>query len=251
MVADYLEYERRLGREILIPWLHSAKMDLKNYSVLDVGCGYGGILESLNETHSLKSALGIDIDSEMILLAQKNKKQGLQFEKQDFLKLEPQLQQFDFILMRDVLEHIVDVEKALLQAQNLIRGPGFLYLSFAPFNSPFGGHQHNGMGWGSYFPWIHLLPEKMFREIVNIHGNTYKSKDQLSKDMESVLKTRLTLRRFRQALSQTGFRILRQTHSISRPDYQIKFGLPALPCPTFLGFEEFFCTGYEALLKKL
>ena len=40
-------YEARLGREYLLPLLARSGVDLAGKGVLDVGCGYGGVLAAL------------------------------------------------------------------------------------------------------------------------------------------------------------------------------------------------------------
>jgi hypothetical protein len=66
--------------------------------------------------------------------------------------------------------------------------------------------------------------------------------------METVLRTRLTLGRFERAVSAAGLRAGYRAQYLSRPDYRIKFGIPAVPFPSVPVLREFLCTGAEALL---
>ncbi len=248
MLADFLDYERKLGTRFLVPLLKSLQIDLHGKSVLDVGCGYGGVLAVLSEKYALTDALGIDVDADMIQAGLKRNPTGLRLETGDFFGMGSQ--QYDFILLRDVLEHIVDVEKALAKAAGLLKPGGTIYASFAPFHSPFGGHQHNGAGFFSNVPWLQLFPEKWFRKALTLPGNSYKTSTGLQADMETVLQTRLTIGQFHACLPKNNLGIKHYAQYLVRPDYQIKFGLQAIRFPRLPGIEELLCTGVEAFLIK-
>lgn len=247
MVEDFHAYEKALGSRFLLPLLEGHGAPLAGASVLDVGCGYGGVLAALAEKHPLAGALGVDLDPDMIRSGSVRCPPGVKLETRDFLEMDGGT--FDLILMRDVLEHIVDVEAALAKAARLLRPGGRLFASFAPFYSPFGGHQHNGSGLPSRLPWLHLLPEAAFRALLRLPGNGYKGRAGLAADMDTVLRTRLTLARFRRAAAGAGLRTRYHAQYLSRPDYRLKFGLPAVAFPAFPGLEELVCTGAEALLS--
>lgn len=250
MVADFHAYERALGERFLLPLLRGRGIALAGKAVLDVGCGYGGVLAALADAHRLGEALGVDLDADMVAAGSARCPRGVRLEAKDFLSLDGKV--FDLILLRDVLEHIVVVERALAHATRLLRPGGAVFASFAPFHSPFGGHQHNGIGLPARIPWLHLLPETLFRALLRrrLPGNSYKGGDSLAADMDSVLRTRLTFARFRRAARAAGFRIAWKAQWISRPDYALKFGLPQVPFPGVPVLEEFVCTGAEALLVR-
>jgi SAM-dependent methyltransferase len=249
MVTDFHAYEKSLCLTGLAPLLQRHGVDLAGKSVLDVGCGYGGVLSGLREKYALDAALGIDLDPEMIRIGREKCGEGIALETRDFFGLDPEAGCFDLILMRDVLEHIVDAEGALRKASALLKPGGLVFASFAPFYSPFGGHQHNGSGFSSNLPWLQMLPEAWFRRALTLRGNSYKSGDGLAADMETVLRTRLTLRGFRRMAPAAGFRLTYFARYLSRPDYRIKFGLPAVGFPGIPLLEELFSSGVEALLQ--
>ena len=266
MIFDFLEYEHRLGRLVVSPRLKAAGVDVRGKSVLDVGCGYGGVLLALDGETPLGRGLGLDLDGEMIAAAIRavtatravpatgalpEGRGVLAFRCADFLAFDGEGESgFDLVLMRDVLEHIVKVEEALERACRLLAPGGCVYLSFAPFYSPFGGHQHNATGPFSFLPWLQCLPEVLFRRLLCIEGNSYKSGEPLRQDMESVLSTRLTLPRFRRAVARAGLAVESSAQHIIRPDYRLKFGLPPLRFPALPGFEDLLCTGVDAILRK-
>jgi ubiquinone/menaquinone biosynthesis C-methylase UbiE len=248
MVTDFHAYERALCLQGLAPLLRKRGFDATGKSVLDVGCGYGGTLSGLKEMFPLKEALGVDLDPMMIRDGARKCPPGVALETGDFLAMPAR--GFDLILMRDVLEHMPDAEKALEKAASMLNIGGLLYASFAPFYSPFGGHQHNGSGFFSNVPWLQALPESWFRAALRLRGNSYKSGKGLADDMESVLRTRLTVSRFRRLVPAAGLRFRYFARYLSRPDYRIKFGLPEIGFPPIPMLDELACTGVEALLDK-
>ncbi len=247
MITDFHAYEFGLGRDGLLPLLERRGFPLAGKSVLDVGCGYGGVLSAIAASHPLRRALGVDLDDSMVREG-KAKSPGVVLETRDFFGLGEET--FDLILMRDVLEHMPDTAGALRKAAELLAPGGRIFASFAPFRSPFGGHQHNGAGPFARAPWIHLFPEAWFRRLLRLEGNAYKEAAALEDDMESVLRTRLTLAGFRRMVPAAGLGITYLAGYLSRPDYRLKFGLPAVRFPAAPVLGEFLCTGVEALLAR-
>jgi SAM-dependent methyltransferase len=249
LISDFHAYERELARGGLIPLLAREGIDLAGKAVLDVGCGYGGVLAALAEAQPLSRAQGVDLDRAMIESGRGRCPAGVSLEARDFFGLEAG--GFDLILLRDVLEHMPDAQAALRKAASLLAPGGSIFASFAPFYSPFGGHQHNGAGFFSNVPWLQALPESWFRRALRLKGNSYKSGEGLAEDMESVLRSRLTVRRFRASIRAAGLRETYLTRYLSRPDYRIKFGLPEIGFPGVPILEELACTGVEALMKPM
>lgn len=246
MISDFHAYEKELGRRGLMPLLARKGFALAGKSVLDVGCGYGGVLAAMAEDFPLASALGVDLDQAMIDGGRARCPAGVILEVRDFFALDDG--RFDLILLRDVLEHMPDAQAALRKAASMLAPGGLIFASFAPFYSPFGGHQHNGAGFFSNVPWLQALPEAWFRRALRLKGNSYKSGAGLAEDMESVLRSRLTVGRFRASIRAAGLRETYLARYLSRPDYRIKFGLPEIGFPGIPVLEELACTGVEAMM---
>ena len=248
MVADFYAYEKALGDVCLAPLLERHGLQLQAKAILDVGCGYGGVLSALAERFRPGKALGIDLDAEMVRSGQAKVTAGVRLEVRDFFHMGEET--FDLIVIRDVLEHIVNVEAALETAWRTLKPGGKAYVSFAPFYSPFGGHQHNAAGIFSYLPWLQFLSADRFRRLLRLEGNSYKSGRSLDADIESVLRTRLTLAGFRRTMDRTGFHSIYYRQYLVRPDYRLKFGLRPILFPVVPLVEEILCTGAEALLER-
>jgi len=247
-LSDYFQYEAEISRIHLVPLLQRQGALSSGTRVLDVGCGYGGTLLALKESVPTLQAAGLDVDETMVTQGQRRLGKTATLVHADFFEWSGG--PFDLVLMRDVLEHIRRPEEALARGATLLTPGGFLFVSFAPFFGPFGGHQHNASGAGSYLPWIQMLPEPWLRRLLRVSNNAYKSKRALEQDLDSVLATRLTLRRFRRAVDAAGLSLRHQAAYLSRPDYGIKFGLPPVRLPLLRGLTEILATGVEALLQR-
>lgn len=243
---DYFRYEARIAQDHLVPWLGAWQALPRAGRVLDVGCGYGGTLQAIKETSPEVTATGLDLDPVMVATGQTRLEGTARILNANFFEWSDGL--FDLILMRDVLEHIRRPAQALRRAASMLTPGGWLFASFAPFYGPFGGHQHNASGVLSSVPWIQFLPPDFLRARLRIEGNAYKTKDQLHADMDSVFETRLTVRGFLRAAADADLTVVARKSYLVRPDYRIKFGLPAVPAPAFCA--ELFATGVEALLRK-
>lgn len=250
MIDDYFEYERRLWHETVLPRLRAIGLDLDGRRVLDVGCGHGGMLYGLGESFAPAEAIGLDLDDEMIAVAARRAGPRTRFEVRDLFAF-ADADGFDAVFLRDVLEHVVDPARAFARAFELTRPGGVAFVTYAPFYGPFGGHQHNGSGLGSHVPWLQLLPEPLFRRAIRVRGNAYKQRDKLIDDVETVLRTRLTLGGFDRLLTRPDVEVLDRTRYLVRPDYRIKFGLPAValpPLPTAVA--ELLCTAEALVLRR-
>ena len=74
-------------------------------SILELGCGTGDLLKTLRP----KRGVGIDISSEMVRIAQKRHPQ-LEFRTADIEQLEGWGEAFDYLIMADVVGHLMDIE---------------------------------------------------------------------------------------------------------------------------------------------
>lgn len=92
-------------------------------SILDVGCGIGGILRHVHAqlTPGVRG-LGIDLSSIAIDIAKKDPASGLEFKAIPLAEVEDR---FDLIVLLHVLEHVSDWGKFL--AEHVSNTSGFIY----------------------------------------------------------------------------------------------------------------------------
>ena len=84
--------------------------------VIEIGCGTGDLLAEVNPSYGL----GIDISRKMIEIARKkHRAKNLQFKTGDICNFYFK-SHFDFIMMADVIEHLADVNKSLINVARLM-----------------------------------------------------------------------------------------------------------------------------------
>ncbi|MEO6683734.1 MAG: class I SAM-dependent methyltransferase [Ginsengibacter sp.] len=83
------------------------KNGLQPKSIVEVGCGAGAILETLQKKDAgIKKLTGFDISPQAISLAKTRSNSTLEFFQDDFLKVDFPVP--DLVLMMDVMEHVED-----------------------------------------------------------------------------------------------------------------------------------------------
>jgi len=135
--------------------------ELRNLTVLDVGCGHGSLCVDAAE-QGAKIVIGIDTDHQRIAFADANVAQNfpslrshLQFLAKDLEECD--IGYFDVILSKDSFEHILDPEAVLVEMSNRLKPGGHIFIGFAPlYNSPIGHHFRTG----TMLPWGHLIGQE-------------------------------------------------------------------------------------------
>jgi SAM-dependent methyltransferase len=132
---------------------------------------------------------------------------------------------FDLVLMHDVLEHIPDYEGAVVAVARALRPGGQLFVTFPPYFSPFGGHQHQSAGWVRNVPYLHVLPARVFFRTVRPTANEYMSAEGAREDMVSVRDTKLTLGAAERAFARAGLELVDRDLFLMRPEYTVRYGI--------------------------
>jgi len=147
-------------------------------TILDLGCG-SGYLSLDMASDGADKVVGIDIDAESISYAQRKLREfpelsdKVEFLCMDLKGYDPR-ENFDLIVSRDALEHILNLETFLTEVIKRLKPRGRLYVGFGPlWNSPYGGHRRMKMP----IPWGHIIfPEKMLLKWVNLfYDDKFKS----------------------------------------------------------------------------
>lgn len=248
----YWEYQYLLGKKYIVPFLLSKSMLKEDFNVCEIGSAEGGVLFAFAEIGA-NFCLGTDIAENRLEAGYKIAKyfnKEIKFLRHNILSEEipsDLFNKFDIVILRDVIEHLDDPGQALKQISKLLSNNGVVYVTFPPYPSPFGGHQHLlGNFWG-LFPFVHWLPYSLFVLIV---------KNGRKIDVEEVLRLKrnnFTLNKFYFAVEQSNFNIFYQNFYLIRPVYKIKFGLTTLPIPKFIKsnlLRNVFSTEAEFILKK-
>ncbi len=124
--------------------------------VLDVGCAMGDRAVAVARAGAHR-VLGIDTDPEKIrwgqLLARHTSVDNVVFSVGDIGHAAVSDDQFDLVLLLDVLEHLERPEEALAECARVLVPGGRLLVTFPPYRSPWGGHLFGHIA----VPWAHLI----------------------------------------------------------------------------------------------
>jgi len=250
----YFEEQALTTRRHVIPYLETAGAVFPGCTVLEIGCGEGGNLSPLLELGC--QVTGVDYVASRIHLAEAlfndhPQRANLHLAVADIYEWNAAGQQFDLIIMRDVIEHIHDQEKFMRVVKKFMHSNTSFFLAFPPWQNPFGGHQQICTNrWLSKLPYFHLLPRILYKAMLRIGNESTKTVE----DLLEIKDTGISLERFERICRKEDFGIVRKTWWLINPNYEIKFALkprviwkiPAL-VPYFRNY--FITCGYYILRK--
>ncbi len=119
-------YNDILNHPELLRWELSVykKLFHKNLtSIVDLGCGTGEFLEMAKEM--FPKVLGVDMNDYAI---QTCKKKGIPAVKADVNKTKLKSNSFDVVRSKEVLEHVQDAEKFILECKRILKKNGYLVI---------------------------------------------------------------------------------------------------------------------------
>jgi ubiquinone/menaquinone biosynthesis C-methylase UbiE len=156
----------------------------KKSTILEIGCGPGNITKYLLAKRPDFEILGTDISPNMIELAKINCPNA-KFEVIDSRKIENIKNKFDAIVCGFCLPYLseLDVEKFLIDCENLLNENGIIYLSFVEGEKDNSGYIKGSTGDRTYFYYHNLenltnqLKLKNF-EKQNLIRKSYKKNDK-------------------------------------------------------------------------
>jgi 2-polyprenyl-3-methyl-5-hydroxy-6-metoxy-1,4-benzoquinol methylase len=146
--------------------------DLNGKKVLDIGCGHGSMCIDM-ALKGARKVVGLDINSSLIEFAKENVKQNYPQlnNKIEFLNIsleEYDGGNFDYIISKDTLEHVIDLKSLMKEIKNRLKVGGRFYAGFGPlYNVPYGDHGRTK----TVIPWGHLIvPEKIIIQKLNANS---------------------------------------------------------------------------------
>lgn len=223
----------------------------KNLTILEIGSAEAGLLKYFSDKgHNCygleysesrhKTALQLNSGSNIKLIC-------ADITIADSFNKDLHFNSFDIIIMRDVIEHIHDKQKALTNVFALLKDDGIFYISFPPKYSPYAGHQQNLPGIIGKLPYIHLLPGKFYNKFLKSLGL---NEDSVA-SYTDVKKTRLSLSNFFKLIKTTGFKIERKEYYLIRPNFEIRYNMKRIRNRfSFSIFSEIFTLGSKFILTK-
>jgi SAM-dependent methyltransferase len=182
---------------------YKGRVDFKDKTVLDMGCGRGPTCYYVVLNGAAK-AVGVDIRKGLLDFAQSKISEYPTC--QDRVEFKPLSDlgaaQFDIVLSKDSFEHFENPEKFISFLKYHLKPGGRIVIGFSPlWKSPYGGHTWTLSSW----PWIHLVfPES----VVMAELRRYYKNDAFRsyKDVATGL-NKMTLNRFTEIVKENGLKI--------------------------------------------
>lgn len=206
----------------VIPFIENRKLIGKGLKILEIGCGEAGNIKPFLDRECI--CVGIDISESKIefgrqVFSRHTLNKNITLITDDFYNWST-TELFDIIILRDVLEHLQNHYKFFTSVKQLLKPDGICFLGFAPWQSPFGGHQQickNKIL--SHLPFIHLLPNNLYFGLIK------KTNEKKIEELIEIKNTRISIGRFLELVNKTELIITKQNYYFINPNYEIKFGL--------------------------
>ncbi len=248
----YFEEQTLIAEKVLVPYISSGFPISSQISVLEIGCGEAGNLHPFL-TLGCK-VTGIDCSAVRIeraaqYYATHPLRKDLALVVSDIFETDPrETGTFDLVILRDSLEHIPNKEKLISHIKKFLSPGGHIFISFPPWQMPFGGHQQLCRNkFIRRLPYIHLLPRPLFFGLLKCFGE----KHYLIEELLQIRRTRISIERFKSIAFQNNFRLEREDLYFINPAYEIKFGIRAKKLPELLNIRwlhNFYTTAFYCLL---
>lgn len=229
---DRFQYFRELSntsRNFYVSYVSQFINITDDTRVLEIGCGEGGNLLPFACLHC--AVTGIDIHrgriEQAISFFQQFGEKGT-FVCHDFMtypKPTTDAERFDLILVHDVVEHIPPSDKYhfFMHIHGFLRSGGIVFFGFPAWHNPFGGHQQLSVGLASKLPFIHLLPNPLYRCLLRVSGA---APDRIE-ELLGIKQARMTVERFEQLADSAEYTVADRTLWLINPHYEQKFSLKA------------------------
>ncbi len=150
-----------------------SRFDLKGKTVMDFGCGVGG-MSTWMARHLGAIVDGYDIDEKHIEIAlallKKYPSENVTISQKNIIE-NPIDKEYDAIILNDVIEHIkpdwIPGILDILVNRNLKKG-GIIYFSYPPWEGPYASHMNRIIK----TPWVQYLPQKMLINMIRKRNQT-------------------------------------------------------------------------------
>ncbi|MFQ6609944.1 MAG: methyltransferase domain-containing protein [Fidelibacterota bacterium] len=221
------------------------------FILLEIGPAEGGLLKYFSEQGG--TCYGLELsEARYTHSLTLNPDTTITFLKGDITDLKSysryQLPSMDYIVLRDVIEHIPDKWTTLRNIFTMLKPGGKVYVSFPPKWAPYAGHQQTAENRLVKIPYLYLLPNFIYDKL--LHG--LKLPGGRIQYLLNTKKNRISDREFLQIAVDVGFVIQQSTPFFIRPEYKFRFGLSpgknrAYPIPLL---KHLFTNGIIFILEK-
>lgn len=251
----YFKEQEYTTQKYVIPFLNDFVTLNNNFQVLEIGCGEAGNLKPFLDKGC--RSVGVDLNADKVEYAREYflkhpNNHLLKLIVEDIYNLVDEFkEEFDLIILRDVIEHIHNQEKFLAGLKKFLKPNGKIFFGFPPWQNPFGGHQQvcNSKVL-SKIPYFHLLPKFLYKGVLKLFGEKKSTID----DLLEIKDTGISIERFERILKAEDWLIDKKTFFFINPNYEIKFKLKPRESYSFISktpiLRNFFVTACYYLISK-
>lgn len=209
----------------VIPFIEEKFALWEGMKVLEVGCAEGGVLKAFLKRGC--KGVGVELDEHRMTYAVEYNKDFIQSGQAQFIakniydeSFEIEFaEQFDLVILKDVIEHIYDQEKIMAQFKKFMKKGGCIFFGFPPFAMPFGGHQQIAQSKiFSKLPYTHLLPMSIFKLVMRIFNEP-------PAQFIEIKETGISTSRFERIAQDEKYEFVNSRQFLFNPIYEYKFGL--------------------------
>ena len=232
--VDRLSYFNELAntsREFYIDYVHKYYPLKEGCRILEIGCGEGGNLLPFVEIGC--NVTGIDRSEQRISQAKsfyESLNYAAKFVSIDFFDMgcSDEDEKYEVVLVHDVIEHISRKDEFFKHLKQFVANNGIIFWRFPAWQMPFGGHQqicHNRFC--SKLPFIHLLPESIYRRLLYSFGESQSCIDELI----DIKRCRVSIEKFERLLKTHNYIQVDRCLWLINPHYKQKFNLKPRKLP--------------------
>lgn len=247
MAEKHFFEQKEYTLNYLLPYFQKNIPGFHNMAILEIGCAEGGLIDVFTKTGF--DATGVELSRDRIDIAMKQNP-SLNIIHGDITDqtLPDRLgRKFDFIIMREVIEHIHNKNALFSNLNKLINENGFMFITFPPKYSPFAGHQQIAKSFLKYIPYLHLLPEWILRPL----AGSLKERSDYIDEIKLHYSTGMKIGLFENYIFSNKFIPVKKELFLFRPIYGYRYRLPKFKLPGIPLLKEIITFGYEGLFKKV
>lgn len=129
-------YSLRPTRELILNLIEYDYKETNPIKVLDLGCGPGELINSLEKKYSNFDITGIDFSAEMLNISKERNREThhINLDAKDLDQLQGR---FDVIISTHSIPYYKNLEKVIEDLYNLLEDSGNMYIAFASGNSSY------------------------------------------------------------------------------------------------------------------
>lgn len=140
---------------------HFSKLQLETTDWLDIGCGSGGIAETI--APKVKSIIGLDIESWDRWKTFQGKHNNLNFYAEEINKTIIKDNSIDVVICNQVYEHVSDPLYLIQEIHRVLKPNGYCYFAGPNLLFPIEPHV--------FWPFVHWFPRKQAVQFMKLFGS--------------------------------------------------------------------------------